>query len=60
MITPHARALQKLWELRVVLDRLSQTDNTLYEAVSHDVEEAIKLTDDCIAELSREADESEH
>lgn len=52
---PAKYALKKLLELRVVLDRLSQTDTTLREVISHDVEEAIALTDECIAELSQES-----
>lgn len=50
-------ALEKLYALREVLDRLSRTDTTLYEALAHDVEEAITLTDDCIAALSDDSPE---
>lgn len=46
-------ALKNLYELRAVLDRLAQTDSTLSEALSLDVEEAIRLTDDAVAELSQ-------
>lgn len=49
-------AVKKLFELRTVLDRLSQTDSTLYEAISQDVEEAIRLADESIAELAGEGD----
>lgn len=51
--------LEKLSSLRVILDRLNRTDSTLYEAVSHDVEEAITLTDECIAALSEDAGKSD-
>ena len=50
-------ASRKLFELRAVLDRLAQTDTTIYEAISHDVEEAIRLTDESIAELNEDADD---
>lgn len=44
--------LRKLYELRLVLDRLAQTDTTLHEALTHDVDEAIRLADECIGELA--------
>lgn len=55
MIAPmqNEKALGKLFELQVILDRLSQTDSTLYEILSHDVEDAIRITNECIAELSQ-------
>jgi len=49
--------LKKLFDLKTVLDRLAQTDTTLYEAISLDVEEANKLTDECIAEFSAESED---
>ena len=49
--------LKKLFEVKTILDRLAQTDTTLHEAVSLDVEEANKLTDECIAELSSESED---
>ena len=48
-------ALKLLFELRVVLDRLGENDSSLHEAVVHDVDEAVRLTDGCIAELTQEA-----
>jgi len=54
IVMPIRNALKNLLELRIVLDRLAQTDTTLYEAISHDVEEAIRLTDNAIGELSKE------
>jgi hypothetical protein len=47
------KALEKLFELQVILDRLSQMDSSLYEVLSHDIEDAIKITNECIAELSQ-------
>ena len=47
--------LKKLFELKMILDRLAQTDTTLYEALSHDVEAAANLADECIAELTHES-----
>lgn len=52
-------ALKLLYELRVVLDRLGENDSTLHEAVARDVDEAIRLTDGCMAELTRDAEGSE-
>jgi hypothetical protein len=46
--------LKLLSELRAVLDRLSADDNTLHEAISHDVDRAVRLTDSCIAHLNQD------
>ena len=44
---------------RSVLDRLAQTDTTISEVISHDVEEAIRLADESIAELNQDIDISQ-
>ncbi|GEM_PF-5404659 len=45
-------ALVRLSELKVILDRIAETDTTLYEALAHDVDEALAKVDECIEELS--------
>jgi len=52
-------ALKMLFELRAVLDRLGEGTSTLREAVAHDVERAIRLTNNCIAELTEENPEED-
>jgi len=47
-------ALKLLFELRAVLDRISEDDNTLHEALAHDVDRAMRLADSCIAQLTQE------
>ncbi len=46
--------LKLLFELRAVLDRLGENDSTIEEAIVHDVERAMRLTDACIAQLAQE------
>jgi hypothetical protein len=48
--------LKLLFELRAVLDRIGESDTSLYEAVSQDIDCASNLTDACIAEVSGEAE----
>jgi len=48
-------ALKLLFELRAVLDRLGENDSTLQEAIAHDVDRAIRLTNSCIAQLTQDA-----
>lgn len=48
-------ALKLLFELRAVLDRLSQSEITLEEALSDDIDHAISLADDCISQLTGES-----
>lgn len=47
-------ALKLLFELRAVLDRLDENDTSLEEALAHDVQRALRLTDACIAELTKD------
>jgi hypothetical protein len=51
-------ALKLLFELRAVLDRLGESDIALHEALAHDVDRAVRLTDGCIAQLTEEAPET--
>ncbi len=46
-------ALKMLFELRAVLDRLGENDSTLREAMAQDKNRAIRLTEDCIAQLTQ-------
>ena len=48
-------ALKLLFELRAVLDRLVESDSTLREAVAHDIDRAVRLTNSCIAQLTQDA-----
>lgn len=50
-------ALKLLFELRAVLDRLGENDSTLLEAIAHDIDRAVRLTDSCIAQLTQDAPE---
>jgi len=50
--TPNA--LKLLYELRAVLDRLGEEDQTLREALAHDIDRAMRLTDACVAELTQD------
>jgi hypothetical protein len=56
--------LKKLFELRAVLERISETDPGVFETIANDIDEALRLADSCIAELAsegaapRDADES--
>lgn len=54
MLTPVSTqtALKLLFELRAVLDRLGENDSTLREALAHDIDRAVRLTNSCIAELT--------
>jgi len=52
-------ALKLLYELRAVLDRLSENEGTLKEALSDDIDHAGRLTDECISELTGESDEAQ-
>ncbi|MGA3169446.1 MAG: hypothetical protein ABSE62_00380 [Chthoniobacteraceae bacterium] len=47
-------ALKLLFELRAVLDRLGEEDQTLKEALAHDIDRAMRLTDACVAELTED------
>jgi len=51
--------LKLMFELRAVLDRIGRTDFSLYEALSHDVDRAVRLTDSCIAQLTESAPEGD-
>jgi hypothetical protein len=51
-------ALTLLFELRAVLDRIGESDVSLHEAIVHDVDRAVRLTNSCIAQLSDESPES--
>ncbi len=46
-------ALKLLFELRAVLDRLGENDSTLREALAHDIDRAVRLTNSCITELTQ-------
>ena len=48
-------ALKLLYELRAVLDRLGENDSTLREAIAHDIERAVRLTDSCIDQLTQDS-----
>ena len=48
-------ALKLLFELRAVLDRLGENDSTLREAIAHDVDRAVGLTNSCIAQLTQDS-----
>jgi hypothetical protein len=48
-------ALKLLYELRAVLNRLTESGDTLQEALSNDINRAIRLTDDCITQLTEES-----
>jgi len=48
-------ALKLLFELRAVLDRVGESDITLHETIAHDVERALRLTNDCIAQLAEDS-----
>jgi len=48
-------ALKLLFELRAVLDRLGENDSTLREALAHDIDRAVRLTNSCIAELTQDS-----
>lgn len=47
-------ALKLLFELRAVLDRLGEGDDTLRETIAHDIERAVRLTNSCISQLTQE------
>lgn len=47
-------ALKLLFELRAVLDRLGENDSTIREALAHDIDRAIRLTNSCIGQLTQE------
>jgi hypothetical protein len=51
-------ALKLLFELRAVLDRLGENNETLHEALVHDLDRAVRLTDSCIAQLTEESPEA--
>jgi len=57
---PTQDSLNRLYQLRAVLDRLMETDTTIYEAISRDVEEAIRLVDETIVELIDETTSPDH
>jgi hypothetical protein len=48
-------ALKLLFELRAVLDRLGEGDTSLREALAHDLDRAVRLTDSCIAQLAQDS-----
>ena len=48
-------ALKLLYELRAVLDRLAENEGTIQEALSDDIDRAVRLTDDCIRQLAEES-----
>ncbi len=48
-------ALKLLFELRAVLDRLGENDSTLREAIAHDIDRAVRLTNSCIAQLTQDS-----
>lgn len=48
-------ALKLLYELRAVLERLTETGDTFQEALSNDINRAVRLTDDCITQLTEES-----
>ncbi len=47
-------ALKLLFELRAVLDRVGEYDVTIRESMAHDVDEAIRLANACITELTQD------
>jgi hypothetical protein len=47
--------LTLLFELRAVLDRLGENDSTILEALAHDIDRAVRLTDSCIAQLTEDS-----
>ena len=47
-------ALKLLFELRVVLDRLGESDLSLHEAIVHDIDRAVRLANSCIAQLTQD------
>jgi hypothetical protein len=51
-------ALKLLFELRVVLDRLGESDITLHETIVRDIDRAVRLTDSCIAQLAEDSPDS--
>ena len=48
-------ALKLLFELRAVLDRLGENDSTLREALAHDIDRAVRLTNSCIGQLTEDS-----
>lgn len=48
-------AVKLLFELHAILDRLAQSEISLQEALSDDIDRAIRLTDACIGQLTGEA-----
>ena len=44
--------LKLLFELRAVLDRIGENDDSIEEAIVHDVDRAKQLADDCISQLT--------
>lgn len=51
-------ALNLLFELRAVLDRIGESDLSLHEVIVHDVDRAVRLTNSCIAQLSDDSPEA--
>jgi len=51
-------ALKLLFELRVVLDRLGESDITLHETIVRDIDRAVRLTEACIAQLTEDSPDS--
>ncbi len=54
-VVSNQNALKLLFELRAVLDRLGEDDVTLREAIAHDIDRAVRLTNACIAELTQDS-----
>ena len=52
-------ALKLLFELRAVLDRLGENDSTIQEALAHDIDRAMRLTDSCIAQLTEDSPDAD-
>ena len=48
-------ALKLLFELRAVLDRIGEYDVSLRESMAHDVDEAVRLNNACISELTQDS-----
>jgi len=48
-------ALKLLFELQAILNRLAQSEISLQEALSDDIDHAVRLTDACIGQLSGES-----
>jgi hypothetical protein len=44
-----------LFELQAILNRLAQSEISLQEALSDDIDHAVRLTDACIGQLSGES-----